>query len=111
MTGPNSDAGENAEVFTVKVETTAWINTFLDEGAPGSRIFEETAHPGDRVRDILRRLSGRYPKLSAALWEGDQIGPHIEIIVNETILGVVYNLDSPIQPGDGILLTGQYMGG
>lgn len=97
--------------FTVRVEVHAWVRTFLGGPAAGSEDFHEPARPGDLVRDILRRLSDRYPDLAAALWDGNEIGPHIEIVVNDTILGNEYTLESPVKPGDEILLMGQYIGG
>lgn len=102
---------ENADGFTVRVELLAWVRTFIGGPAEGSQDFDEPARPGDTVRDVLRRLSGRYPELSAALWEGNQIGPHIEIVVNNTILGNDFDLDSEVKPGFEILLAGQYIGG
>ena len=108
----NPPAGAE-EPFTVQVETLSWVHSLVDGPQEGSRFFQEEARPGDRVRDVLRRLSDRYPKLAEALWDPatGEIGSHIEIIVNDTILGVSYELDSPVNPGDTILLAGQYIGG
>ena len=104
-------AGED---FTVKVEAIAWVRTFLGGPAEGGQIFDEQAHSGDTVRDVLRGLSQRYPQLHEALWDlnaPQEIGTHIEIIVNNTILGNDYTLESTVSPGDEIVLTGQYIGG
>jgi len=98
------------EPFTVTIETVAWVNSFLGSGG-ASRRFEEPATPGECVRDILVRFANRYPKLKEALWEGREIGPHIEIIINNVILGEEYTLDSPLKEGDEIMLMGQYIGG
>ena len=108
-------AGKSAgPAFTVRVEAFAWVRTFLGGPADGSQAFSEAARPGDTVRSVLKALSSRYPKLDEALWDEHdrkEIGPHIEIIVNDTILGPDYTLDSPVSPGDEIILTGQYIGG
>ena len=107
-------AKKTGEAFTVKVEVIAWVRTFLDGPADGAQSFQEQASPGDTLRDVLKNLSQRFPKLDHALWDEhdrSEIGPHIEIIVNETILGADYHLDSPLNPGDEIVLTGQYIGG
>jgi molybdopterin converting factor small subunit len=63
------------------------------------------------VRSVLRGLSGRFPELEAALWHGTEIGEHIEVLVNDAVLGISHSLDSPLRPGDQITLLGQYMGG
>ena len=102
------------EAFTVQVEAIAWVRTFLGGPASGAQIFDEQARAGDTVRSVLKRLSARFSELNEALWDRsarEEIGPHIEIIVNDTILGVQYTLDSPVGPGDQIVLTGQYIGG
>ncbi len=102
-----------ADSFVVQVETIAWVTSLAGGPLSGSQFFDEPAASGDTVRSVLRRLSARYPRLAEALWDpatGD-IGSHLEIIVNETVLGVEFQLDSPLNPGDRILLAGQYIGG
>ena len=113
VTLPADTPNGAGEPFTVEVETLAWVHSLVDGPQEGSRFFQEEARPGDRLRDVLRRLSDRFPKLAEALWDPatGEIGSHIEIIVNDTILGVAYDLDSPVNPGDSILLAGQYIGG
>ena len=51
--------------------------------------------------------------LDAALWSPDhtELGEHIEVIVNDAVLGVTHELDSPLKDGDRITLLGQFMGG
>ena len=100
--------------FTVNVEAIAWVRTFLGGPASGTQQFEESANKGDTVRDVLKALSARFPTLDHALWDENarnEIGTHIEIIVNDTIMGSEYTLESAVQPGDQIILTGQYIGG
>ena len=107
-----SRTGQGA--FTVNVEAIAWVRTFLGGPASGAQQFEESASKGDTVRDVLKALSARFPELDHALWDEfarNEIGTHIEIIVNDTILGSDYSLESPVHPGDQIILTGQYIGG
>ena len=113
VTVPADTPAGAGERFTVQVETLSWVHSLVDGPQEGSRFFQEEARPGDRVRDVLRRLSDRFPRLAEALWDPatGEIGSHIEIIVNDTILGVAYELDSPVKSGDSILLAGQYIGG
>jgi hypothetical protein len=51
--------------------------------------------------------------LHKALWDvhsGD-LGEHIEVLVNDAVLGIHHDLDSPLQPSDKLALIGQYLGG
>lgn len=96
---------------TVTVETSGWLTRFLGGDGGGRRVFDEPLAAGDTVRSLLRRLSARFPELHAALWHGDDLGEHIEILVNNAVLGIDHTLDSPVHPGDTIALLAQYMGG
>ena len=69
------------------------------------------ATTGATVRSVLRGLSDRFPDLAAALWHGDDLGEHIEVLVNDAVLGIEHDLDSPLRPGDRITLLAQFMGG
>ncbi|OLC10511.1 MAG: hypothetical protein AUH26_07710 [Candidatus Rokubacteria bacterium 13_1_40CM_69_96] len=63
------------------------------------------------MRSVLAGLSSRYPELAAALWHGSELGEHIEVLVNDAVLGIAHSLDSPLKPGDRITLLAQFMGG
>jgi molybdopterin converting factor small subunit len=60
---------------------------------------------------VLRGLSARYPELQTALWHGDEIGEHIEVLVNDAVVGIAHTLDSPLAAGDRVTLLAQFMGG
>ena len=79
--------------------------------APRNLVNLKSVDKGYGSRSVLRGLSQRYPALHEALWHGDQLGEHIEILVNDAVLGVNHDLDSPLRSGDQIALLGQYMGG
>ena len=96
---------------TVAVEIVSWITKFVGADGSGRRVIQEPLTPGGTVRSVLRGLSRRYPDLHEALWHGDQLGEHIEVLVNDAVLGVSHDLDSPLRPGDQVSLLGQYMGG
>lgn len=102
-----------SESFPVIVEAISYVNDMLDSAGRGQKEFTEEAKPGDTVRNILQRFSARYPKLKEALWDADsgELGSHIEIIFNDTILGVRESIDSVVHANDRIILTGQYIGG
>ena len=97
----------------VTVEAVAWVTRFV--GGDGSRrhVFYEVARPGDTVRAVLHGLSGRFPALHDALWDRrtGELGEHIEVLVNDAVLGVAHSLDSKVRDGDRITLIGQYVGG
>ena len=112
--GKDTDKKSGKAAFTVSVEVIAWVRTFIDGPASGTHEFQESAKEGDTIRDVLKALSARYPKLDQALWDEnarDEIGTHIEIIVNDTIMGNDYTLETPVDSGYQIILTGQYIGG
>ncbi|HTU02405.1 MAG TPA: MoaD/ThiS family protein [Candidatus Sulfotelmatobacter sp.] len=98
---------------TVSVECVAWVTQFV--GGDGTRrvILEEPFAPGLTVREVLRRLSSRFPKLHEALWDapGTDLAEHLEVLVNDAVLGVQHELGSALAPGDRITLVGAYTGG
>jgi len=95
------------------VEVTTWVTKLVGGDGSGSKVFTEAFAPGETVRDVLRRCSARFPELDAALWSPGraELGEHIEVVVNDAVLGVTHGLDSPLQNGDRITLLGQFMGG
>ncbi len=98
---------------TVTVEVTTWVTRLAGGDGSGSRLFEEPVASGDTVREALRRWSARFPELDAALWNQARtdLAEHIEVLVNDAVLGVKHTLDSPVTGGERITLLGQYMGG
>ena len=99
--------------LSVTVEVTTWVTKHVGGDGSGSKAFTEAFAPGETVRDVLRRCSARFPELDAALWSPDrtELGEHIEVVVNDAVLGVTHGLDSPLTNGDRITLLGQFMGG
>jgi molybdopterin converting factor small subunit len=99
--------------LSATVEVTTWVTKHVGGDGSGSKVFTEPFAPGETVRDVLRRCSSRFPELDAALWSPDhtELGEHIEVVVNDAVLGVTHELDSPLKNGDRITLLGQFMGG
>jgi molybdopterin converting factor small subunit len=92
----------------------SWVNRFVGGPGTGEVVVTEEAARGATVREILRRVTERYPELGRALWDPDrprELGDNIEVMVNHAVLGVSHDLDSELLPGDRITLLGQYMGG
>jgi len=95
----------------VTVEILSWVTKFAGGDGTGRRLLEEPWTAGTTVRAVLRSVSGRFPQLADALWSGAELGEHIEVLVNDAVLGIDHTLDSLLRPGDRITLVGQYMGG
>lgn len=96
---------------TIPVEVVAWVTKFVGGDGTGRRLLAEPWTDGATVRSVLATVSARFPELHAALWHGADLGEHIEVLVNDAVLGVAHSLDSPLRPGDRIALLGQFMGG
>ena len=101
------------ETAHVTIEAIAWATQFVGGDGTRRRVFDEAVDPGATVRSVLVCLSDRYPTLREVLWNrgGGDLAEHIEILVNDAVLGLTHTLDSPVRDGDRITLLGQYAGG
>ncbi|MBI4081246.1 MAG: MoaD/ThiS family protein [Candidatus Lambdaproteobacteria bacterium] len=100
-----------SETIQVTVEAASYIAQFAGGTGSAALEFVETVRAGATVREVLRGLTARFPKLADVLWLGDEIGEHVEVAVNDAFLGQEYTLDSPVRAGDRIILIGQFTGG
>jgi molybdopterin converting factor small subunit len=101
------------EIGHVTVEAIAWVTQFVGGDGTRRKLLEEAVVPGATVRSVLRQVSDRLPKLQDVLWarpDGD-LAEHIEVLVNDAVLGLTHTLDSQVKDGDRITLLGQYTGG
>jgi hypothetical protein len=96
---------------TVPIEVISWVTTFVGGDGSGRRVIDTPLEPGATVRSALIALTARYPDLHRALWHGHELGENIEVLVNDAVLGIAHDIDSPLAPGDRITLLAQYMGG
>jgi molybdopterin converting factor small subunit len=96
---------------SIPVELVGWPTRFVGGDGGTRRVFDEPLGHGATVRSVLRGLSARFPELAEALWHGDELGEHIEVLVNDAVLGIDHTLDSPLGPRDRIVLLAQFMGG
>lgn len=96
---------------TLRVEVLSWVSRFVGGDGSTRRVFDEPLPEDPTVRGVLLGLTGRFPELARALWRDQDIGEHIEVLVNDAVLGVDHGLDSPVGPGDRITLVGQFIGG
>jgi hypothetical protein len=95
------------------IEVTTWVTKHVGGDGTGSKLFDEAIGRGDTPRTVLRRFTRRFPELDSALWSPDhsELGSHIEVLVNDAVLGVAYDLDTPLTGEERITLLGQFMGG
>jgi hypothetical protein len=87
------------------------VTRFIGGNGTGRRVFDEPLTEPGTVRSVLRGLTDRYPELAGALWHGNDLGEHIEVLVNNAVLGIDHTIDSRLRSGDQIALIGQYLGG
>ena len=111
-----SAEGEPSELqrsSRANIEITTWVTKHVGGDGTGSKLFDEEIRRGDTSRTLLRRFTVRFPELDSALWSPDhaELGSHIEVLVNDEVLGVTYDLDTPLTGGERITLLGQFMGG
>jgi molybdopterin converting factor small subunit len=95
------------------VEVVAWVTRFVGGDGTRRKVFDEVIASDATVRNVLSRLSDRHPTLREALWDQgtSELTEHIEVLVNDAVLGLTHTLDSAVQDGDRITLIGQYTGG
>ncbi len=105
--------GAKSEILHVTVEAIAWVTQFVGGDGTRRKVFEEPTAPGATVQSVLLQVSDRFPRLRDVLWQrpGGNLGEHIEVLVNDAVLGVKHTLESQIRQGDRITLLGQYTGG
>jgi hypothetical protein len=109
----DGSATSRALQATVTIEVTSWVTKLAGGDGTGSVILTEPFAAGETLGQVLHRCSARFPELDAALWDSSRqgLGEHLEVLVNDAVLGVVHDLDSKLEGGECIVLLGQFMGG
>ncbi len=98
---------------TVTLEIVPWLTRFFGEDN-GQRIkLKRDLQAGETVGAFLRRVGEEYPEFGQALWDPEtgELGEHIEIIVNNAVLGIDHEVDTPLKPGERVTLVPAYIGG
>jgi molybdopterin converting factor small subunit len=101
------------EAMQVTVEVVAWITRLIGGDGTRRQHFGEVVPAGATVRSALQQFCTRFPQLGEALWDtgGRELAEHIEVLVNDAVLGITHALESEVKDGDRITLVGAYMGG
>ena len=102
--GSSSVAGEVEH--KVQIEVFGWLTSYVGGDGTGSKYFEAEFSPGESLRAAILRLSQRWPALHQRMWgsKSGQVGPNIDMLLNDAYLGITSSLDSEAQDGDRITL-------
>src|SRR5262245_52993180 len=94
-------------------EAVSWVTRFIGGDGTSRIMLREPFSPGDTPASVLRRVSARHPQLDEMLWDAASggISEHVQVMVNEALIGPDEVAGQPLQPGDTVTLLGQYMGG
>jgi len=97
----------------VLIEVFAWLTSYVGGMGGGRMFFTEEFEAGEILQVVLRRLTRRFPDLDAILWDthGGQLGASVEIIINDSFLGITHTMESEVNPGDMITLLPAWDGG
>jgi molybdopterin converting factor small subunit len=109
----NSPPTESKGREQVTIEVVAWVTSLVGGDGTRRKRFIEAVESGATVESVLRQFSRRFPRLADALWDrrGGGLAEHIEVMMNDAVLGVTHSLGSPVKDGDRITLVGAFIGG
>jgi molybdopterin converting factor small subunit len=65
----------------------------------------------DTVRHALRDLGTRYPRLGELLWRGEALNGQLVAFLNRDDIRRLQGLDTPLAPGDKLVLITAVEGG
>ncbi len=105
--------GDAGRPVRVTVEVVAWVTRLIGGDGTRRKQIEEVVPQSATVRSVLVQFGSRFPQLREALWDtgGRELAEHIEVLVNDAVLGVTHSLDSEVRDKDRITLVGAYIGG
>lgn len=97
----------------VRIEVFAWLTKLVGGNGGGRMYFTEDFTPGEDVERVVRRMSRRHPPLDRALWDPHtgQLGASVELVVNDAMMGILHEMDTPVSDGDRITLLPAWDGG
>ena len=90
----------------IQIEVLGWLTSYVGGDGGGIKYLEAEFSRGETLRAAVFRLSLRYPALHQRMWDSKsgQVGPNLDILLNDAYLGITRSLDSEIQDGDKITM-------
>ena len=88
--------------------TVVRIPPTLREQVGGERQVEAE---GETVRDLLHDLMSRFPALRPQLVENDDLAPFVNVYVEGEDVRTLDGLDTPVEPGQTVILLPAMAGG
>ncbi|HEX2173115.1 MAG TPA: MoaD/ThiS family protein [Dehalococcoidia bacterium] len=98
---------------TVRLEIVPWLTRLFGQEQGGRIVREEPIRPGESIGAFLRRIGEDYPEFARVIWDEarDDLSEHVQIVLNDMVLEAVGPADTPLRPGDSVLLLPPYLGG
>jgi sulfur-carrier protein len=66
---------------------------------------------GENVRDLLDDLTGRFPALRDRIIEDDEVAPFVNVYVGGEDIRTRDGLETPVRPGEQVILLPAMAGG
>ena len=112
--GGESPGEAQPKASRAHIEVTTWVTKHVGGDGTGSKLFDEPIaprrHAAQRPAPLLRAASPSSTPPSGAPTTPSSARTS-RSLVNDAVLGVTYDLDTPLTGGERITLLGQFMGG
>jgi molybdopterin converting factor small subunit len=106
-------AAEESLPSGVTIEVLGWVTQFVGGSGSGRSLIRRPVSAASTVRSVLLQLTEIYPELGPVLWDSraENLAGHVQILVNDRVLGITHGLDTLIGGGDRMTFLAQYSGG
>jgi molybdopterin converting factor small subunit len=107
----NQDLG--SPVSTIRLEYYSWLAKELIGASESGATVELPLPTEGTVRGLLARLARESPKFAELVYDlqDERLREYATLIVNGRVVELVGGLDSPLHPGDHLLLLPGFSGG
>ncbi|MBF8267754.1 MAG: hypothetical protein HW388_1262 [Dehalococcoidia bacterium] len=98
---------------TISLEIFPWLTEVFVAGRTNRLRLEEERYEGDTVRSLLLRLAQSYPGFAQRVFDPktQELSDQVSLFHNSRFLELVGGLDTPLAPGDELLLLPAWEGG